>query len=382
MKTILKTTIALIFLSFYNITPAQDSIKIMTYNIQGMKPGTNPGLRLAYIIENLKELDPDIIGLQEINETLDGGVLDNQCKQIAEALGDHFGITYNYYMEFTHLSWDNQYREYIGIISKYPVEEEGFYQLITGVFPRKVVWNHIDTPFGKINFFNTHLSFNSQSVRIQQSQQLLEYMQDINNQFTASGSILCGDFNDPPGTLTITQITETGGDTTYYDSFNQANPGIPGYTVPSNAPNTRIDYIFYSNVSGFHVDSSRVVMDTPFTGELYCSDHLGVLSVLKEGPVGFSDPGDQFSDQNFKLYHNYPNPFNTNTTFIYSLQNRTHIKCEIFDFKGRQIKTLIDEVQQKGNYEFEFKGEYLEPGIYFCIFTSDKETQTRKLIKF
>ena len=70
MKTILKLTIVLIFLSFYNITPAQDSLKIMTYNIQGMKPGTLPGLRLGNIIQKLKDLDPDIIGLQEINETL------------------------------------------------------------------------------------------------------------------------------------------------------------------------------------------------------------------------------------------------------------------------------------------------------------------------
>jgi endonuclease/exonuclease/phosphatase family metal-dependent hydrolase len=378
LKTILKITIVLIFLSFYNITPAQDSLEIMTYNIQGMKPGTLPGLRLANIIEKLKELDPDIIGLQEINESLDGGGLDNQCKQIAEALSDYFGINYNYYMEFTHLSWDNQFREYIGIISKYPVEEEGFYQLIAGVFPRKVVWNHIDTPFGKVNFFNTHLSFNSQSVRIQQSQQILEYMYDINNQYTAAGTILCGDFNDPPESTTITQITETGSDTTYYDSFKEANPGIPGYTVPSNSPNTRIDYIFYSNISSFHVDSSKVVMDAPFTGELYCSDHLGVLSVFKEGSAGIHNPEDPATSQNFWLYQNYPNPFSLTTTFYYSLLNKSRVILEIFDITGQRITELVNEVQQKDKYEFVFNGEDLPPGVYFCTLKTTEGIKTRK----
>ncbi|MCD4731639.1 MAG: endonuclease/exonuclease/phosphatase family protein [Bacteroidales bacterium] len=377
MKIILKITIVLIFISFYMITPAQDSLKIMTYNIQGMKPGTLPGLRLGNIIEKLKELDPDIIGLQEINESLDGGGLDNQCKQIAEALSDYFGINYSYYMEFTHLSWDNQYREYIGIISKYPVEEEGFFQLVTGVFPRKVVWNYINTPLGKINFFNTHLSFNSQSVRIQQSQQILEYMEDINNQYTAAGTILCGDFNDPPESTTITQITETGSDTTYFDSFREANPEITGYTVPSNAPNSRIDYIFYSNISSFHVDSSKLVMDAPFTGELYCSDHLGVLSVFKEGSAGFYNP----EDPDFGLYQNYPNPFSSTTTFSYSLKNKSQVILEVFDITGQRIAELVNEVQQKDKYEIAFNGKDLPPGVYFCVLQTNKGIKIRKLIK-
>ena len=42
----------------------------MTYNIQGMKPDTDANTRTLQIIEKLKEIDPDIIGFQEINETL------------------------------------------------------------------------------------------------------------------------------------------------------------------------------------------------------------------------------------------------------------------------------------------------------------------------
>jgi len=47
-----------------------------------MKPGTNYQTRLCHIIQNLKEINPDIIGLQEINETTSSGGADNMAKII------------------------------------------------------------------------------------------------------------------------------------------------------------------------------------------------------------------------------------------------------------------------------------------------------------
>jgi len=229
---------------------AQTSLKIMTYNLQGMKPGTDPETRLVNIIEKLKEINPDIIGLQEINESPSGGGNDNQAKVIADSLSAFFGIEYHYFISFTHLSWDNQFKEYVGIISKYPVEEEGFFSLVPGVFPRKVVWNLINTPIGKINFFNTHLSFNSASVRIQQVQQIVSYIENIETSNPAIASLLTGDFNDPPTSTSIQLLTNTGTDTFYISTFEAVNPGNPGYTFPSNSPNTRIDYVF-SLLSGY-----------------------------------------------------------------------------------------------------------------------------------
>jgi endonuclease/exonuclease/phosphatase family metal-dependent hydrolase len=266
----------LCFLTFTQPLISQNSLKIMTYNLQGMKPGTDPQTRLYHIIQNLKQLNPDISGLQEINESLNGGGLDNQAKLIADSLSAHFGTEYHSYYSYTHLSWSNQFREFVGIISKFPVEYEGFLQLVPGAFPRKVVWNYINTPLGKINFFNTHLDYQSQSVRIQQVQQILQFILAKDTSFPAAAAILTGDFNDTPLTPTIALLT--GGN--YFDSYNKANPTSPGYTMPSDAPASRIDYIFYSKQSQFKVDSSWIVMNVPYSGNNYCSDHLGVMSVF------------------------------------------------------------------------------------------------------
>ncbi|UCH64477.1 MAG: endonuclease/exonuclease/phosphatase family protein [Ignavibacterium sp.] len=148
----MRNTIFFILLSSV-LNLGADSLKVLTYNIQGMKPGTSPELRIIHIIDKIIQLDPDIIGLQEINESLSGDGTDNQAKVIADSLSAYFGINYNYYYEFTHLSWNNNFREFVGIITKYNVEEEGFFQLVQGTFPRKVIWNKINTPIGTVNFF-------------------------------------------------------------------------------------------------------------------------------------------------------------------------------------------------------------------------------------
>jgi len=290
----------------------QQTVKVMTYNLQGMKPGTDPETRLVNIIEKLKEIDPDVIGLQEINESLNGGGNDNQAKVIADSLSAFFGIPYHYYISFTHLSWNNNFREYVGIITKYPVEEEGFFQLVQGTFPRKVVWNLLITPLGKINFFNTHLSFNSASVRFQQVGQIIYYIQNTESSNPAVASLLTGDFNDPPNIASIRLLTNTGTDTFFVSTFADVNPGNPGFTMPSNSPNKKIDYVFYKNTSNLNIDSSYIVMNQPFSGNNFCSDHLGVFTIFKESVVSI-DEGMNLQPDKFKLFQNYPNPFNPST---------------------------------------------------------------------
>jgi endonuclease/exonuclease/phosphatase family metal-dependent hydrolase len=357
-----------IVLTVINIS-AQVQLKVITYNIMGMKPGTDPPTRLYYIIQNLKELNPDIIGLQEINESLNGGGADNQAKAIADSLISYFGITYYYYYSQTHLSWNNQFKEFIGIISKYPVEQQGFYQLIPGAFPRKVVWNLINTPLGKINFFNTHFDFQSISVRLQQATQTINYITQQENLYQSIATILTGDFNDTPGSSPINYILNAN----FWDSFAEANPGLPGYTVPSNAPTSKIDYVFYKYTGQLLIDSSRIIMDQPYSGNSYCSDHLGVMTTFSFNLSSIDDEGTLIKD--FELHQNYPNPFNPTTTLSFVIGHRSFVNLKVFDILGNEIATLVNEELPAGEYQVEFSATggsasggntyNLSSGIYF-----------------
>ena len=55
--------IILLVLSFLIATPlfAQEQLKVVTYNLQGMRPGANYQVRLYFMVQFFKELDPDII---------------------------------------------------------------------------------------------------------------------------------------------------------------------------------------------------------------------------------------------------------------------------------------------------------------------------------
>ena len=92
-------------------------------------------------------------------------------------------------------------------------------------------------------------------------------------------NILTGDFNDIPDSVSIKKLT----DGSYWTTFTEANPGLPGYTIPSGSAFRKIDYIFMNKFSQLQIDTSYIIMDEPYNGVNYCSDHLGIMTI-------FSDP--------------------------------------------------------------------------------------------
>lgn len=82
----------------------------------------------------------------------------------------------------------------------------------------------------------------------------------------------------------------------------------------------------------------------------------------------------------FKLYNNYPNPFNPATTIKYSLPFDSNVSLKIFDILGREIKTLVSEFKNAGNYEVTFNAAGLTSGVYFYRLSIEGNSDTKKLI--
>jgi len=57
------------------------------------------------------------------------------------------------------------------------------------------------------------------------------------------------------------------------------------------------------------------------------------------------------------LSDNYPNPFNPSTTIPYKITAPGHVKMEIYNLRGRQIKTIVDAEQKPGTYEIAWDGK-------------------------
>lgn len=86
---------------------------------------------------------------------------------------------------------------------------------------------------------------------------------------------------------------------------------------------------------------------------------------------------------NFELMQNYPNPFNPVTTIKYSIPTGSanfHTVLKIYDILGREVKTLVNEIQSPGNYEIAFNGSNLASGTYFYELSGKNFRSVKKLI--
>jgi hypothetical protein len=82
----------------------------------------------------------------------------------------------------------------------------------------------------------------------------------------------------------------------------------------------------------------------------------------------------------YTLYQNWPNPFNSIAVIAYDLPRSGHISLEVFDLMGREVRTLVNEVQVAGTHHVAFDGTPLASGIYFyCLRTGDFAA-TKKMV--
>jgi len=89
----------------------------------------------------------------------------------------------------------------------------------------------------------------------------------------------------------------------------------------------------------------------------------------------------------YKLYDNYPNPFNPGTkiTFeigysAYSHSRGEFVSLKVFDMLGKEVATLVNENLQPGSYEVTFSGSNFSSGVYFYQLRAGEFSETKKLI--
>jgi hypothetical protein len=82
----------------------------------------------------------------------------------------------------------------------------------------------------------------------------------------------------------------------------------------------------------------------------------------------------------YKLYFNYPNPFNPVTKIKFDVPKRDFVIVKIYDVLGREVATLVNEQLQPGTYEAEFDGTNYPSGIYYYTIKTTAFSQTKKMV--
>jgi hypothetical protein len=100
--------------------------------------------------------------------------------------------------------------------------------------------------------------------------------------------------------------------------------------------------------------------------------------IIDDGAVSVEE--NEITPLEFSLEQNYPNPFNPTTIIQYSIKEKSPVELVLYDMLGSQVKVLVNEEQDAGDYDIEFNAVNLVSGIYFYKLKAGDFFETKKMV--
>ncbi|MCX7984482.1 MAG: endo-1,4-beta-xylanase [Bacteroidetes bacterium] len=82
----------------------------------------------------------------------------------------------------------------------------------------------------------------------------------------------------------------------------------------------------------------------------------------------------------YKLYNNFPNPFNPETNIRYSVPACSYISLKVYNVLGQEIATLYEGIQAPGIHTAVFDGSNLPSGVYYCRLSGVNVSATIRML--
>jgi flagellar hook assembly protein FlgD len=87
----------------------------------------------------------------------------------------------------------------------------------------------------------------------------------------------------------------------------------------------------------------------------------------------------------FKLYKNYPNPFNPSTNLKFDLPEAGVVKLNIYNVLGQKVATVYDGNLKAGQHIMTWSGKdvsggLVATGVYFFRLETEKHVAVRKMV--
>jgi endonuclease/exonuclease/phosphatase family metal-dependent hydrolase len=244
---------------------------------------------MAMVAAGLVALAPDVVALQEVQET--AAQLPNQAETLAKAAGLHY--------VFEPATGIAGGQEGLAILSREPILEHEAIELphAQATERRILLSARVESGQGSVWIHTSHLNYRLTHGK-QREDQVLAIEGSLAARITDRPQILMGDFNARPESDEIRwlrgQVTLGGRRTYFQDAWERLHPGEPGWTWaranPYTAklaflePDRRIDYIFVSPMRGDGrgtVHDCRIVFDKPESDGTFASDHFGLWAEIQ-----------------------------------------------------------------------------------------------------
>jgi hypothetical protein len=89
--------------------------------------------------------------------------------------------------------------------------------------------------------------------------------------------------------------------------------------------------------------------------------------------------------ERFKIWPNFPNPFNSYTKIVYRLREMGEVTLKIYNIQSQLVRVLVDEVQKSGEHTVLWDGLTedgvdVTSGVYFYRIECREKVKTRKMV--
>jgi len=178
---------------------------------------------------------------------------------------------------------------------------------------------------------------------------------------------------------------------TVYDASNQTTTTFDlGQTPATNVNGGNIILVSslnYSKFYAFQKGMADFVELIPEGNQLYYSATANTAVVARFAKVYAFAPGivtgtddEVILPEKFTMDQNYPNPFFQSTTITFQLPKDSRVVLKVYDYTGREVKTLANGEHLKGKHTVQFNASGLPAGIYFCHLQAENNFITKKLV--
>ena len=376
----------------------ESDLRVVSYNT--LNEGILDSDRQDHFKRILQTIDPDIIALQEHSD----------WDEIHDIIQSWFP------QEQWYASWT--YRDLV-ILSRFQIIHDA--NIISSERTMAALLDTEDELGKNLLIFNSHLSCcDNDEGRQEQVDEFSSvwrnWVQNGNGPFEleyGTPFIHLGDFNyvgynqqvETIKTGDIINENDFGVDflpdwdsTAIIDLFSRQTHKRMGYTWRNDGSSFnpgKLDYIFYSDASidtGKHYILNTLAIDQTALDNYNlqlddtqeASDHLPlVFDIIVSSNVGVGD--DDALPKLFRIYPNYPNPFNSTTKIDYQLPKKTNVQLVILDILGRTVITLVDDLLQPGYKTITWNGidafgNNVSAGMYFYMIQTGKNREVKKMV--
>ena len=171
--------------------------------------------------------------------------------------------------------------------------------------------------------------------------------------------------NNPPKINSIGYVSTSINEMFIYDPHAVDPDNNEIFFNYSNYPSWLVvaDSLLLGNVPVTATDTSFSLMISD--GEL--KDSINVIIIVQDASLvnSLNMPTD------FKLYNNYPNPFNPMTSIKIDIPHNTKVELYVYDVNGRLVDELYNGQLNAGVHTASWNAYNQPSGIYFIQFKSD-----------